>query len=156
MQSSEFENEEEYYILPFKKVLTDKKIELPDKLTVAKAVSMNQKAIEVPLTSIQKRKVRKNGELIKEIKWLDSHKSNFCNHYEKGKGTSWGVYHASRCPETRKQNAIISMLCLFCEKADSPAIINHGMNILWQRTHHLNPRQTSVLTCDCPIFVQAE
>ena len=130
MQSSESENEEEYYILPFKKVPTDKKTELPDKFTVAKAVSINQQAIEVPLTSIQKRKVNKNDKLIKEIEWLDSHKSNFSNHYEKGKGTSWGVYHASRCPETRKQNVIILMLCLFCEKANSPAIIKHGMNIL--------------------------
>ena len=69
MQTSEFENEEEYYILPLKIVPTDKKIKLPDKFTVVNAVSINQKAIEVPLTSIQKRKVNKNDELINKIEW---------------------------------------------------------------------------------------
>jgi hypothetical protein len=38
------------------------------------------------------------------------------------------------------------------EKADSPAIVKHGMDILKKITKHLNPGQTPVLACDCPIF----
>ena len=51
---------------------------------------------------------------------------------------------------------IISMLTPFYEKANSPAMIKHGMNILWQITQYLNPGQASVLTCDCPVFAQAK
>ena len=85
IQTLEFKNEGKNCILLFETVSTDIKIELPDKFTFVKAVSINQITIEVPLKSIQKRKVNVNDELVKETELLDSNISNLSNNYEKGK-----------------------------------------------------------------------
>ena len=58
IQTPEFENEGEDHILPFEIVSPDKNIELPDNFTVVKAVSINQKSIEVPLKPVQKKKAQ--------------------------------------------------------------------------------------------------
>ena len=88
MQALEFKNEGEDRILPFEIVSANKKIELPDKFTVVKGVYVNQEALEVPLKSIQKRKVNINDKLAKETEWLDSNILNLSNDYEKGKKIS--------------------------------------------------------------------
>ncbi|KAG1672156.1 hypothetical protein GQR58_016107 [Nymphon striatum] len=44
------------------------------------------------------------------------------------------------------------MLSLFSEKADNPAMVKHGLDLLKTLTDFLNPGQTPVLACDCPIF----
>ena len=41
--------------------------------------------MELPLKSIQKRKVNVNDELVNETELLDSNISNLSNNYEKGK-----------------------------------------------------------------------
>ena len=51
-------------------VSTGKKIGLPDKFTIVKAVSINEKAQEVTLQSIQQRKVNISYEFVKETQWL--------------------------------------------------------------------------------------
>ena len=107
-------------------------------------------------TKINTKKVNINDELVKETKWLDSNMLNLSNDYEKGKEISWEAYHGSCCLETHKPNATISMLPPFYQKADLPAMIKHGMTVLQQITQYLNLRQTSVLTCDCPIFAQTK
>ena len=55
IQTWESENEGEDRILPFEIVSTDNNTELPDKFTVVKAVSINQKAIAASLKFIQKK-----------------------------------------------------------------------------------------------------
>lgn len=45
---------------------------------------------------------------------------------------------------------------LFFEKADSPAMIKHGMDIIKGITEFLHPGQVPVMTCDCPIFAKAK
>ena len=79
IQIWESENEGEDRILPFEIVSTHNNTELPDKFTVVKAVSINQKAIAVSLKFIQKRKVNINAELVKETEWFDSNISNLSN-----------------------------------------------------------------------------
>ena len=71
--------------------------------------------------------------------------------YFKGQPLSWEVYHASINP-----NAIISMLPLFYEKADSPVMLKHFMNLVKQITQYLKPGQAPVLACLCSIFAQAK
>ena len=41
-------------------------------------------------------------------------------------------------------------------KADSPAMIKHGMDIVQNVTSLLNPGQIPVMACDCPIFAKAK
>ena len=52
--------------------------------------------------------------------------------------------------------AITALLPLFCEHADSPAMIKHGMEVIKDITEYLNPGQIPVMACDCPIFVKAK
>ena len=58
-------------MLLFQIVSTGKKIGLPDKFTIVKAVSINEKAQEVTLKSIQQRKININYEFVKKTLWLD-------------------------------------------------------------------------------------
>lgn len=58
-------------MLLFQIVSTGKKIGLPDKFTIVKAVSINEKAQEVTLKSIQQRKININYEFVKKTQWLD-------------------------------------------------------------------------------------
>ena len=52
--------------------------------------------------------------------------------------------------------AIIALLPLFLEKADTPAMVKHGMSLVQAITAYLNPDQIPVLACDQPIFAQCK
>ena len=68
IQTPEFKDKGRDPILLLEIISTDKKIELTHKFTVAKAVSTNQKAIEVPLKSTQKTIFNISDELVKKKK----------------------------------------------------------------------------------------
>ena len=65
---------------------------------------------------------------------------------------SWAAYHASHQARPPDIPAITALLPLFMEKADSPAMVKHGMTIVQNVTAFLNPGQIPVIACDCPIF----
>ena len=69
---------------------------------------------------------------------------------------SWAACHASLQSPMVEPPAIIRLLPLFYEHADTPAMIKHGMNIIKQATEFLNPGQIPVMACDCPIFAKAK
>ena len=71
---------------------------------------------------------------------------------QKGQLISWAAYHASRHLPVQDPCSIIALLPLFLEKADSPAMVKHGLDILKCITEFLNVGQIPVLACDCPIF----
>lgn len=48
--------------------------------------------------------------------------------------------------------AIISLLPLFEEKADSATMIMHAMNVIKSTLNHLKPGQVPVITLDQPLF----
>lgn len=52
--------------------------------------------------------------------------------------------------------AITSMLPLFYEKADTPAMIRHSMDVIRSVTEFLSPGQIPVIACDCPLFAKAK
>ena len=69
---------------------------------------------------------------------------------------SWDAFHAA-CETYRTDlPSITTMLPLFYEKADTPAMIKHSMSILQSVTAYLNPEQIPVMACDCPIFAKAK
>lgn len=70
---------------------------------------------------------------------------------------SWSAYHASH--QQKNENArpaITSLLPLLPDKAKSPAIIIHTMNISKECVQHLNPGQTPVIAMDQPLFAVAK
>jgi hypothetical protein len=69
---------------------------------------------------------------------------------------SWAAFHASRQQQSSDDPAITALLPLFAEKAGSPAMVKHGMNIIKTITNYVNPGQIPVIACDCPIFAMCK
>ena len=93
----------------------------------------------------------------KEQKWIEHALAVF----EKGEITSedalaWAAYHASQQPLTEDPPALCALLPLFYEKAATPAMIKHGMDVVRQAIQHLNPGQIPVTTFDQPLFALAK
>ncbi len=87
----------------------------------------------------------------KEQKWIEHALAVF----EKREITSedalaWAAYHASQQPLTEDPPALCALLPLFYEKAATPAMIKHGMDVVRQAIQHLNPGQIQVTTFDQP------
>lgn len=64
----------------------------------------------------------------------------------------WAAYHSSHQQQTSNLPAITALLPLFYEKADTPAMVKHGMDVPREATSFLNPGQVPVITLDQPLF----
>lgn len=69
---------------------------------------------------------------------------------------SWAGFHATRMGASKFQPAINSLLPLFPEKLDSPAMIRHGMALIAKNTEFLNSGQIPVMAVDQPLFAIAK
>lgn len=68
---------------------------------------------------------------------------------------TWPAYHASTQTE-EDPPALTALLPLFYEKAATPAMVKHGMDVLRQAITFLNPNQVPVVTVDQPLFALAK
>ena len=80
---------------------------------------------------------------------------------DKGEITSedaiaWAAYHASQQTCTEDPPALCALLPLFYEKAATPAMIKHGMDVQREAIQYLNPGQIPVTTFDQPLFALAK
>ena len=64
---------------------------------------------------------------------------------------TWAAYHASIQTE-EDPPALTALLPLFYEKAPTPAMVKHGMDVLQQAITFLNPNQNPVITVDQPLL----
>ena len=69
---------------------------------------------------------------------------------------AWAAYHSSKHQRTTDLPAITALLPLFYEKANTPAMVKHGMDVLIQAISFLNPGQVPVMTLDQPLFALAK
>ena len=69
---------------------------------------------------------------------------------------SWSAFFATLQLSVPKPPAIISLLPLFRDSAHSPSMVKHGMDIIREVTHHVNPGQIPVLTVDQPLYAIAK
>lgn len=74
----------------------------------------------------------------------------------KGQSVSCAAYHAFKQPAQLDVVAIIALLPLFFEYAETPAMVKHGMNMMMNLTHSMNRDQIQVLDCDWPIFAMCK
>ena len=137
-------------VLPFQTNLTALKQEVPQSYATVPAVALNNLSASVPQRSckdfgglLQRAKIREDG-------WLDEVSKLLKEELKKGHSISWAAYHAKLQPEMVDPPVITALLPLFYEKADSPAMIKHGMHVIKGITEFLNPEQIPVLACDCP------
>ena len=119
-------------------------ISLPDEYTVVSSLFMKATGTLVPEASGREEtgKLHVVEAKKQEQQWLEQGRSIL----ESGtcgpdQIISWASFHASR--EETEQNVppVTSMLPLFNEKADSPAMVKHGMDIIRKTIHFLNPAQ---------------
>jgi hypothetical protein len=69
---------------------------------------------------------------------------------------TWAAYHSQRTLTPPKPPAITSMLPLFEENVNSPAMLNHGIGQIVKTTDHVNPGQTPVITMDQPVYASSK
>ena len=125
---------------------------LPDIFTNVPAVTINN-AIDVPQRSTAKFTGKVEQAKAQEKCWIErSLELLRLDKLQKGQLISWAAYHASRHLPVQDPCSIIALLPLFLQKADSPAMVKHGLDVLKCITEFLNVGQIPVLACDCPIF----
>lgn len=75
---------------------------------------------------------------------------------QKGESITWSSYHADKERGSASTPGKSILLPLFSEKAASVAMVRHGMTIIKDITHYLNPGQVSVMTADQPLYALAK
>lgn len=72
---------------------------------------------------------------------------------EKRTPAMWSSYHAARSDTVgQPEKGIEALLPLFHEKAATPEMIRHGMELVKKTTEHFNPHQVPVLVVDQPLY----
>jgi hypothetical protein len=95
-------------------------------------------------------------EIGQEYQWLKQSQQLLSNDLETGVKLSWSAYHASTQAFSEKESDLHALLPLFPEKAATPAMIKHGMNVIKDATQFLNEGQIPVMTVDQPLFALAK
>ena len=72
-------------------------------------------------------------------------------HVVAGDKLTWAAFHSAKQVE-KDPPALTALLPLFYEKAATPAMIKHGMDVVRQATTFLNPGQVPIITVDQPLF----
>jgi hypothetical protein len=72
-----------------------------------------------------------------------------------GDTLAWAAFHASAQTE-EDPPALTALLSLFYEKAATPAMVKHGMDVIRQAVTFLNPGQVPIITVDQPLFALAK
>ena len=72
---------------------------------------------------------------------------------EKATPVMWSSFHAAQSNAVgQPHKSIEALLPLFREKAATPEMIPHGMELVKKTTEHLNPHQVPVLVVDQPLY----
>ena len=65
----------------------------------------------------------------------------------------WSAFHANRSEEVGTSNTCLeAILPLFHERAATPEMIRHGIELVKKLTLHLNPSQIPVMAVDQPLY----
>ena len=129
---------------------------LPQSYTVVPPVALNQSRAAVMERICENISGNLVHGMLQEIKWLNNSLDLLQSDWESNKPMTSASFHASFQFPVMTPPAITALLPLFNEKADTPAMIKHAMDILRKATSFLNPGQIPVMACDCPIFANAK
>ena len=78
---------------------------------------------------------------------------NMTMEYETIPPIMWSAYHAVRLDAVGSiEKCIEAMLPLFRDKAATPKMIRHGMNLIKKITEFLNPQLIPIMVVDQPLF----
>ncbi|MES9881369.1 MAG: hypothetical protein ABW185_10860, partial [Sedimenticola sp.] len=140
-------------------IVSDKLV-LPDSYSTVPAVELNTSRTVVPAIDLaqpaQQNSDYLNRAIVIEDTWLQNAVELLATETITDEAVAWAAFHAKNQPPMLDPAAIIALLPLFFEKADTPAMIKHGMNVIRSVTEFLHPGQVPVMACDCPIFAKAK
>ena len=140
--------------------LDSKNLELPTSYSVVPAVAMDKAKVEVPKMCDMSEPIfgHFDGARIQERKWMNEAIKNLEKDVlEKGNAVSWSAYHAAMQEQDEDHMKTLSyLLPLFYEKAATPAMIKHGMDVVRLATEYLNPEQIPVIAFDAPLYSLAK
>ena len=133
--------------------------ELLENYATVPTVALNTSSVSVParnLTPVQGL-VGVDDAKQQEDRWVNHALSKLSNDGVSAEDSiTWAAYHSKNQQQTNDPPAITALLPLFYEKADTPAMIKHGMDMLREATSFLNPGQVPVITLDQPLFALAK
>ena len=129
---------------------------LPESFALVPAVSMNASSTTLPQWKMEDYKDQLQPAIAAKSAWIENAMPLMRERILNEQAILWAAYHAKLQPQVLDPSAIIALLPLFFEKADTPAMIKHGMNIVKEITSYLNPGQITILACDCPIFAKCK
>ena len=132
---------------------------LPESYVTVPAVALSTSSVSVPACKLTPLHGNVSVDDAKqhEGRWLDHALSKLSNDDTSAEDCmTWAAYHSRNQQKTNDQSAITALLPLFYEKADTPAMIKHGMDVIREATSFLNPGQVPVITLDQPLFALAK
>ena len=117
---------------------------LPESYTMVPTVALNTSSVSFFCTSLQPNTSSKRSERWEakqqESRWVNHTLSELSNDDVSAEDSiTWAAYHSKNQQQMNDPTAITAFLPLFYEKADTPAMINHGMDVLRGATSFLNP-----------------
>lgn len=134
-------------------------IRLPEHYASVPAVAFNPNTVSCPPRSCQSD--GENGNFtqskVQEIAWLEHGCAKLKSAEITAEDTvTWSSFHSKMHRDSNNPPGITSLLPLFYEKADTPAMIKHGMDVIREATNFLNPGQIPIITLDQPLFAIAK
>ena len=138
---------------------TGRKYNLPERYEIVPAVALKANDVAVPRfnCNVEKRQSYLNEAHTKQKSWVDHMlgllaKENLVNDNK----IVWSAYHVLHQPSLDDLPSICALLPLFYEKAATPSMIKHGMDVQREAIAFLNPGQIPVTTFDQPLFAIAK
>ena len=130
---------------------------LPDSYALVPPTELKTTSTSVPERSLQQVEGSLEEGKSKEKDWVE-HALQKLNHdnLESKDAIVWAAYHSSAHLTEKDPPALSALLPLFYEKAATPAMIKHGMDVLKRAIKFLNPIQIPVVALDQPLFALAK
>ena len=139
---------------------TDRKYNLPGSYEIVPAVALRPNDVTVPILNCntEQRQSHFDEAFAKQKSWV-SHALHLLENEDLHNDDKivWGAYHAlQQQPSLEDPLGVCALLPLFYEKAATPSMVKHGMEVQRQATDYLNPGQIPVTAFDQPLFAIAK
>ena len=124
---------------------------LPESYATVLTVALNTSSVSVPACNLTPVQGEVNVDKAKqqEGRWVRHALSKLSNDDVSAEDSiTWAAYHSKNHEQMNDRPAIAALLPLFYEKADTPAMMKHGMDVLREAASFLNPGQVPVITLD--------
>ena len=129
---------------------------LPEAYATVHPVELDTSKAVVPVCEMKESASCMAVEKQREERWVEhSLRKLDEGSVSSGDTVTWAAYHASTHTE-EDPPALTALLPLFYEKAATPAMVKHGMDVLRQAVTFLNPNQVPIITVDQPLFALAK